>query len=90
MTTADVLQTFADSVLAQQECIARGDAKKGNRHAKAYITAARELLGRGESGIDSFADLMASHNLANILFAVCRFPLAPSRAILRADGISSA
>jgi HEAT repeat protein len=50
---------FVADVLAQEECIARGDAVVGNRHADGYIGAARQLLNGGATAVDAFAGLLS-------------------------------
>jgi hypothetical protein len=50
---------FAEAVRAQARCICQGDARTGNRHARIYIAAARELLTGGDAALDEFARLLS-------------------------------
>jgi hypothetical protein len=54
----ELTTVFADAVMAQARCIDQGDARTGNRHAKKYIAAAREILARGEEAIELFSNLL--------------------------------
>ena len=54
----DLIEVFSAAVIAQDECIAQGDAKNGNRYAKRYIKAAQDLLCGGIQSIDNFAGLL--------------------------------
>lgn len=49
---------FADNVCAQSECIQRGDATTGNKHARKYIRALERLREFGDEGRDALAPLM--------------------------------
>ena len=55
----DPLASFVAAVIEQHECIAGGDAARGNCASEKYIAAARTLLASGEDAIDSFAKLLA-------------------------------
>ena len=57
-TSTALCDRFAEAVTEQDRSILRGDARAGNRHAKIYIAAARELLNRGDDAIEEFAGLL--------------------------------
>src|SRR5690349_18772019 len=61
----DPLEAFVEAELNQVECIRRGDARAGNKHARRGIAAARQLLAGGEAAIDRFATLL-SHESPNV------------------------
>ena len=53
-----LVECFADYVPKQDVCIARGDSKMGNVHAKKYIYVAKLLLLGGNKSVDTFAFLL--------------------------------
>ncbi len=57
-TPEELTNLFADAVMAQDECIMRGDARAGNRHAETDTSAARQLLDCGESTIEVCCKLL--------------------------------
>ena len=58
MRLDELLEEFATHVVAQTAAMAQGDARKGNRHARRYVAAAKELRGRGAEGLNAFATLL--------------------------------
>ena len=63
MSTPTVLvEKFAKAVVAQDRCVEQGDARTGNRHARVYIDAAKELLAGGEASIEAFSTLLNDPN----------------------------
>jgi hypothetical protein len=60
----DLINLFADAVVAQDECITRGNAREGNRHAEKYRAAARRLLDGGELTIEVFCSLLEHPNVS--------------------------
>jgi hypothetical protein len=59
---AQLLNDFTGAIIEQNACIMDGNPKTGNRAAKRYITAARQLLSGGEESIDAFAGLLKHGN----------------------------
>lgn len=53
---------FAENVVAQTECIMRGDARAGNKHAKRYIRAFRQLRTAGDPGREALSRLFEDKN----------------------------
>jgi hypothetical protein len=70
----DPLEAFVEAELNQVECIRRGDAPTGNKHARKRIAAARQLLAGGEVSIDRFATLL-SHESPNVRVAAAAWLL---------------
>src|SRR5262249_27976553 len=58
MTPSELVERFATNVPAQTDCIWRGDAKTGNRHAKRYGDAFQRLREIGDEGRDALAVLL--------------------------------
>jgi hypothetical protein len=58
-TDCKLVERFSAAVIEQNRCIERGDAASGNRAARQYISAARELLRRGEQAVDAFSALFS-------------------------------
>jgi hypothetical protein len=58
MKLAKLVDQFALNVAAQTEAIFRGDAKTGNKHARAYGAAVDKLLAHGNVGRDALAVLL--------------------------------
>ena len=58
----ELTASFAEAVMAQDRCIQEGDAGTGNRHAKIYISAVREVLARGDEAIEVFSTLLDHHD----------------------------
>ncbi len=54
----DLVRQFADSVVAQDECLERNDATTGNKHARRRIAAFRKLRAMGDSGREALAVLL--------------------------------
>lgn len=53
-----LVREFGDCVAEQSKCIAKGDARKGNKYAKRYVAAFEKLRSFGDAGRDALADLM--------------------------------
>lgn len=58
-----LLQSFADSVEAQEEAIKSGDAKMANSHGRRYVMAASQIL-RSDAGVVAFSALLQDCRLA--------------------------
>jgi len=54
----DLVRQFAETVIAQDACLERGDAKTGNKHARRRIAAFRKLRAMGDSGREALATLL--------------------------------
>jgi hypothetical protein len=54
----ELVNEFADSVMAQKDAIRRGDVKAGNRHHDRGTHAWNELRARGDEGRDALATLL--------------------------------
>jgi len=54
-----LVKQFADNVVAQNVCIRRGNARRGNQHARSYIRAWESLRARGDVGREALCALMA-------------------------------
>lgn len=54
----DLVRQFAESVVAQDACLERGDATTGNRHARRRFAAFRKLRAMGDSGREALAELL--------------------------------
>lgn len=55
----DLVAKFAESIAAQTNAMSKGDAKTGNKHAKAYALAFNELTRRyGDSGREALSVLL--------------------------------
>ena len=63
MTLEELVEQFAENVVAQTDAIWRGDAKTGNKHADRYIAAFRKLRAHGDAGRDALAVLLTHPNL---------------------------
>ena len=53
-----LVEEFVVNVAAQTECIWNGDFRKGNRHAKKYLTAFDKLRVHGDVGRTALAGLL--------------------------------
>lgn len=53
-----LVEEFAENVAAQTECIQKGDAKTGNKHADRYTAALMKLRARGNAGRDALTVLL--------------------------------
>ncbi|AFE05626.1 hypothetical protein COCOR_04094 [Corallococcus coralloides DSM 2259] len=58
MTLEDLVEQFAQNVVAQNEAIFRGDAKTGNKHARKYGAAVDRLFAHGNAGRDALTVLL--------------------------------
>ena len=87
-TVEDLVREFADNVIAQTECIARGDAKSGNRHAKRSIRAFAKLRALGDAGRDALVPLLKDKS-ADVRTAAAvyllRYRTDEARAVLEAE-----
>src|SRR3954471_20082314 len=55
---ADLVHQFAEAVVAQDECLERGDAKTGNKHARRQFATFKKLRAMGDSGREALAVLL--------------------------------
>ncbi|MBU1241501.1 DUF2019 domain-containing protein, partial [Myxococcota bacterium] len=53
-----LVHSFAENVIAQTECIKKGDAQTGNKHAKKYIKAFENLKNIGDEGREGLVPLL--------------------------------
>lgn len=51
------VEEFARSIAAQTDCILKGDAKTGNKHARRALAAFNKLREQGDPGRDALARL---------------------------------
>lgn len=58
MTLEELVEQFAQNVVAQNVAISRGDARTGNQHARKYGAAVDQLLARGNAGRDALSVLL--------------------------------
>ena len=65
---------FAASVLQQASCIKRGDATEGNKHAKSYIKAFRDITKFGNAGREALIPLL-KHDDTNVRVMAAAFLL---------------
>ena len=84
----DLVRQFADSVATQTMCIAQGDARTGNRHAKRRIRIFEKLRGLGDAGRDALLPLLR-HERADVRTTAAayllRYRTAEARAVLEAE-----
>jgi hypothetical protein len=59
MTLTELVEQFAQHVAAQTDAIWNGDSKRGNKHAKRYLSAVDKLRAHGNAGRDALASLLA-------------------------------
>jgi hypothetical protein len=57
MNLDELAEEFARNVAAQTDAIMRGDSKSGNKCAKRYTAAFKQLRDHGEAGRDALAAL---------------------------------
>lgn len=62
---ANLVDVFAKAVAAQTDAIWRGDPRTGNKEAKKYITAFRQLRQIGNDGRDALA-LLLTHERPDV------------------------
>ncbi len=82
----DLVQQFAEAVVAQDACLERGDPKSGNRHAHLQIAAFRKLRAMGDSGREALAVLLRDPrpNVRTLAAAyLLRYKTAEALAVLR-------
>lgn len=85
MDLDELVQEFAEHVAAQTDCIQRGDAKAGNRHAKRYTAALKRLRAQGDVGRDALATLLTHPRLdvrAMAAAFLLRYRTAEAKAVL--------
>ncbi len=95
-SSTELLKIFTEAVMAQDRCIAEGNAPQGNRHAKEYIAAAKHLLGSGEEVIEDFCRLL-EHPVPGVRATAAAFLLksrtdravAALRPIASGDGLAA-
>lgn len=86
-SAADLVQQFAETVIAQDECLERGDAATGNKHARRRIAAFRKLRAMGDSGREALAALLWDPRPSVRTMAAAyllRYKTAEALAVLRA------
>lgn len=57
MVLEQFVEEFAQNIAAQTDCILRGDAKTGNKHARRALAAFNKLRAHGDTGRDALAVL---------------------------------
>jgi hypothetical protein len=67
-------QKFAREVEHQTEAIRRGDARTGNKHAKGYLDAFKQLRDSGNPGREALVPLLA-HERADVRVMAATFLL---------------
>ncbi len=61
MTKESLVTVFSDNVIKQNACIKAGDASEGNKAAKKYIKAFKDLSDNfGDSGRETLSQLLRS------------------------------
>jgi len=60
MDLAVLVEQFAQNIAAQTDCILRGDAKTGNKHADKAFAAFSKLREHGDAGRDALAALFSA------------------------------
>ena len=86
MKAEDLVRQFAEAVVAQDECLERGDAKTGNRHARRQFAAFGKLRAMGDSGREALAALLQDPRLNVRTMAAAfllRYKTAEALAVLR-------
>ncbi len=58
MSFEELVEQFAENVVAQTDAIWRGDARTGNKHARTYGAAVDKLFTHGDAGRDALAVLL--------------------------------
>jgi hypothetical protein len=58
-TLEELVTKFAENVAAQEEAIRSGDYRRGNRSAKAYLVAFRDLRKHGDPGREALSKLLS-------------------------------
>ena len=59
-TLSELVGAFSASIIEQEAAIEAGDARRGNRHARARSRVFDELARRGDDGRDALAVLLSS------------------------------
>ena len=86
MKAEDLVRQFAEAVVAQDECLERGDAKTGNKHANRFFAAFRKLRAMGDSGREALAALLRDPRPAvrsTAAVFLLRYKTADALAVLR-------
>ncbi len=63
MNLEQSVEEFAQNIAAQTDCILRGDAKTGNKHARRALAAFNKLRAHGNTGRDALAVLFTHPRL---------------------------
>lgn len=96
MAAEKLVEAFAQNIAAQTDCILRGDAKAGNKHADKALAAFTKLREQGDAGRDALAALFA-HARMDVRVTAAAFLLrhrtAEARAVLeeaaKGDGLAA-
>jgi hypothetical protein len=82
----DLVRQFAETVVAQDACLERGDAKTGNKHARRRFATFGKLRGMGDSGREALAVLLQDPRLnvrTTAAAYLLRYKTAEALAVLR-------
>ncbi|MFP2897852.1 DUF2019 domain-containing protein [Corallococcus sp. 4LFB] len=85
MKLQDLVEQFAENVVAQNEAIFRGDARTGNKHARKYGAAVDKLLAHGNAGRDALCVLLKHERMDVRVMAAAhllRYRTAEAKAVL--------
>ncbi|WP_375760865.1 DUF2019 domain-containing protein [Corallococcus exercitus] len=74
MSLEKFVEEFAQNIAAQTDCILRGDARAGNKHAEKALAAFMSLRERGDAGRDALAALF-SHARMDVRVTAAAFLL---------------
>jgi len=96
MALEQFVAEFARNIAAQTDCIMRGDAKTGNKHAMRALAAFKTLCTHGDAGRDALTVLF-SHPRMDVRVTAAAFLLrhrtAEARAVLeeaaRGEGLAA-
>ncbi|WP_337459959.1 hypothetical protein [Corallococcus coralloides] len=70
---------FAQNIAAQTDCILRGDARAGNKHAEKALAAFMALREKGDAGRDALAALFSHARIDVRITAAFTRPPKPQR-----------
>lgn len=85
MAFEKLVEQFAEHVAAQTDCIWRGDARTGNRHARKYGAAVDKLLAQGNAGREALMVLLKHPRMDVRVMAAAhllRYRTAEAKAVL--------
>lgn len=74
MSLEKLVEAFAQNIAAQTDCILRGDARAGNKHAEKALAAFMALREKGDAGRDALTALF-SHARMDVRVTAAAFLL---------------